>query len=181
MFAIFAFAYPILVYFGLGILDIRAMAAVLLGVIILRSAVIPNTKAIQKWGILAGTAIIAVLVFMFNDPLYLKLYPVMMSALMLGIFSASLIAPPSIVETFARLQFKGKDLPAYVVVYSRRVTKIWCGFFAMNGLIALYTVILPIEIWTIYNGCISYLLMGCLFAGEFLFRHFMMKKRNDND
>jgi len=162
---------------GLEVLNIRIIAMLLLGVMMVRFYFMPNTPAVQKWGMLGGAAVIAGLVLVFNDPLYLKLYPVMMSVLMFGVFTMSLITPPTVIETFARLHYKGKILPPHVVPYTRNVTKIWCGFFVLNACIALYTVSQPIEIWTLYNGLISYLLMGFLFIGELLFRVLIMKKR----
>lgn len=48
---------------------------------------------------------------------------------------------------------------------------VWCGFFVVNAAIALYTVVFaPMKIWVIYNGFISYVLMGILFLGEFVLR-----------
>jgi len=175
-----ALGYPILVYYGLGVWDVRVIATLLLVIMVVRSALMPNTKIIQKSGFLVGACVIAALVFLYNDPLYLKLYPVMMSALMFCIFAMSLVTPPNVIETFARLHFKKQNLPAHVVIYTRNVTKIWCGFFIINGLVAAFTVMQSMKVWALYNGLISYLLMGCLFVGEFLFRQFILKKRGDD-
>jgi len=51
------------------------------------------------------------------------------------------------------------------------VTQVWCGFFMLNGGIALATALWSsFEIWSLYNGLIAYLLMGTLFVGEYLVR-----------
>ena len=43
--------------------------------------------------------------------------------------------------------------------------------FALNALIALATVLFaPMNVWVLYNGVISYVLMGMLMLGEFLLR-----------
>ena len=66
---------------------------------------------------------------------------------------------------------RGPALPPFVVVYTRRVTQAWCLFFLCNGGIALATALwAPEAIWSLYTGIISYVLMGLLFAGEYLVR-----------
>ena len=88
---------------------------------------------------------------------------------MLAIFTASLIHPPTVIERLARLQHP--DLPPEGVRYTRRVTQIWCGFFVINGsIIAALALLHADRAWTWYTGFISYLLMGALFAGEWIYR-----------
>jgi uncharacterized membrane protein len=99
----------------------------------------------------------------------LKLYPVLINIIMLIIFGYSLITPPSIIERIARL--REPDLPPIAIIYTRRVTQIWCVFFVINGSIALGTVFWASPaIWSLYNGVISYIFMGLLFGGEYLVR-----------
>ena len=53
---------------------------------------------------------------------------------------------------------------------------IWCLFFIVNGAIALVTVLSKNQaLWTLYNGLISYLLMGTLLGGEWLYRKRVLK------
>jgi uncharacterized membrane protein len=78
------------------------------------------------------------------------------------------------IERFARL--REPELPEAGVVYTRRVTQIWCGFFVFNGGIALYVALFsPREVWALYNGLIAYLMMGVLLLGELAFRKWVMK------
>jgi uncharacterized membrane protein len=99
----------------------------------------------------------------------LKFYPVFVNAALLSAFIYSLIVPPSMVERFARL--REPELPVSAMYYTRRVTQIWCVFFAINGTIALITALwASAALWTLYNGFIAYLLMGLLFTGEYLVR-----------
>ena len=50
-------------------------------------------------------------------------------------------------------------------------------FFAGNGSLAAgLAVYASLGIWTIYNGVIAYLLMGTLFASEFLYRHWRFRR-----
>jgi uncharacterized membrane protein len=88
---------------------------------------------------------------------------------MLVIFSWSLLSPPSLIERLARLQHP--DLPSAGIIYTRRVTQVWCGFFIVNGAIALATAVWSsFEFWSLYNGVIAYLLMGILLGGEYVIR-----------
>ncbi|MGF1755265.1 hypothetical protein L4C33_16930, partial [Vibrio makurazakiensis] len=100
--------------------------------------------------------------------LRLTYYPVVVNLCMLVVFASSLRQPQTIIERLARLQ--EPDLAQSGVMYTRKVTKVWCLFFVINGSIALYTCFQSLEVWTLYNGLISYLLAGSLFSIEWLVR-----------
>ncbi|MDR1996726.1 MAG: hypothetical protein LBQ83_00110 [Candidatus Margulisbacteria bacterium] len=105
----------------------------------------------------------------YQNPLFLKLYPALISLLFLGAFGLSLSGGESIIEKFARRS--GAPLDNRARAYCRKVTLCWCAFFVFNLLMSLTSAFfLPLEWWTLYNGLIAYLLMGCLFAGEWLVR-----------
>ncbi len=105
----------------------------------------------------------------------LLFYPVVVNAVMLAVFGGSLWSAMPIVERLARLQ--EPDLPEKGVRYTRHVTQIWCGFFIINGGIALFTALYAdMSLWTARNGMIAYLLMGTLMAGEWLVRRQVMKR-----
>ena len=125
--------------------------------------------------ILVAAVAIGALVMIFNSAQYLKFYPVCISGLMLILFAVSLIRPPTVIERLARIRIP--DMPDAAIRYTRKVTIVWCGFFAINGCIALYTALYSsLEVWALYNGAISYALMGFLFAGEYLIRRRVQKK-----
>jgi acyl-coenzyme A synthetase/AMP-(fatty) acid ligase len=81
---------------------------------------------------------------------------------------------------FATIQdksIKGSLEEKLVAAYCRKVTWMWCGFFIFNGSMAAITIFFGSDIiWSVYNGGISYILMGSLFAGEFLVRKMVQKK-----
>jgi uncharacterized membrane protein len=88
---------------------------------------------------------------------------------LLALFGASLAHPPSIIERFARL--REPQLPPAAIAYTRRVTQVWCVFFAVNGSIALVTALWASDqVWALYNGLVAYVLIGLLFAGEWVVR-----------
>jgi len=100
---------------------------------------------------------------------WLRLYPVLINAMMLCTFGLSLKVGPPVIERIARLRFP--DLPPEGVRYTRKVTQVWCGFFAINGTIAAGLAFWgPWKWWTLYNGAISYALMGVLMLGEWCLR-----------
>lgn len=115
-----------------------------------------------------------------NTSILPLLYPVVSNFAVASIFAASLIYPPTVIERIARLS--EPDLDDDGVQYTRCVTKIWVGFSLINGLISLLTVLLGNnQLWMLYNGCISYILMGGLLIGEYGVRqvHKRKKKRQD--
>lgn len=110
-----------------------------------------------------------ILLAVFDSPLLLRWYPVLISVFMLGLFILSLKYGPPMVERLARL--REPQLPAKAVVYTRQVTVAWCVFFLCNGLLAAaLTLWAPLSWWMLYTGLISYGLMGLMFAIEWLIR-----------
>ena len=107
---------------------------------------------------------------LWNNTLFpLKLYPALINLGMLCLFGFSLLHPPTVIERFARI--REPDLDEAGVRYTRVVTQVWCIFFVINGSLAFFTAFFTSEaIWSLYNGCIAYILMGLLFAVEYLFR-----------
>lgn len=164
--AILTLIYPLLVYFGLGRFEPRWLALLLVGMAVLR-AIATREKV---WLVAAaGAVLLAAASALGNQLLPLKLYPVLVSVVLLIVFFTSLLHPPSIIERLARL--REPNLPPAGVAYTRRVTEVWCGFFIGNGGIALYTALYASSAtWALYNGLVSYVLMACLFAGEWLVR-----------
>jgi uncharacterized membrane protein len=176
--AVLPILYPLAVYAGLTRLDVRPIAAALLALFALRALCMPQDLRLRTWGLTAVGGALALAAYGTDDAAYLRLYPALMSAAMLAIFGASLFFPPTVVETLARLRAPKEKFPPHALAYMRSVTKLWCAFFVFNGLIAAYTVRYSLEIWTLYNGLISYLLTGALFAAEFVYRSCIVKKRN---
>lgn len=159
-------AYPLLVYAGLAHFEPQWIALLLAGVALARAFVARNAF----WWVAAGGALVlATLSMAGNALLPLKLYPVLVNAVFLCVFVASLVYPPSAIERLARLT--EPSLPAHAIPYTRRVTQVWCGFFLVNGSIALYTALWGSDaLWALYNGLVSYALMGLLFGIEWLVR-----------
>jgi uncharacterized membrane protein len=120
------------------------------------------------WMTVMVAAVVGV-VGLFSAETGVRIYPVAMNAAMLYAFARTLWHPPSMIERFARLV--EPDLDADGVRYTRKVTMVWVGFFVVNGGAALWSVFAGSWLaWTVYNGAISYMLAGLLFALEYLIR-----------
>lgn len=158
--------YPFAIYFGLGHFEPRWLALLLL---VLAVARMLSDKA-PHWRVAAICAALLVLATtLTNAALPLKLYPVVVNALMLVMFASSLWHPPSIIERWQRLETPA--LSAAGVAYARTVTWVWSWFFVVNGSIALATALWGSDkAWMLYNGTIAYCLMGALFCAEWLVR-----------
>ncbi|MBD9464836.1 hypothetical protein [Pseudomonas sp. Pdm06] len=159
--------YPFAVYFGMEHFA-PWQFGLLLGSLWLARALLGNGGAGSRW--MATTAIVfCVLLALFDSPLLLRWYPVLISGFMLGLFALSLKYGPPMIERLARL--REPQLPAKAVVYTRQVTVAWSVFFLCNGLLAAaLTLWAPLSWWMLYTGLISYGLMGLLFAIEWLIR-----------
>ncbi|MBR5194583.1 MAG: hypothetical protein IKW48_00420 [Akkermansia sp.] len=84
------------------------------------------------------------------------------------------------IERFARLASRGEPLPDSAISYCRKVTWVWVGFFCFNITVSALTALMGNwEIWTLYNGCISYILIGLLLAGEWLVRRYVQRKQSN--
>jgi uncharacterized membrane protein len=174
--------YPFAVYYGLHYFPPRFLAVILLVLLFLRIVLLKNNLAKMPW-VLPATILgsLAIIFSLFTQsPIGFKLYPLLVNCSLFTVFAFSLFKPPSVIETLARL--KEKNLNRQGVKYTEKVTFLWCTFFFVNGGISLYTALYSeIEYWMLYNGFISYVLMGSLFAGEFLVRLKVKKHHKNSD
>lgn len=111
-----------------------------------------------------------------NSELLLCLYPAAVNLGLLIAFGATLVKGPPMIEKFARL---GKSsLGPHALRHTRRVTWVWCGFFALNGAFSAYTAFAwSHAAWALYNGGIVYALIGALLVGELLWRYLIVQRR----
>ncbi|MCK9523487.1 MAG: hypothetical protein M0R76_10680 [Proteobacteria bacterium] len=164
--------YPLLVYLGLTHFAPRTVALLLLALLALRGTLfIGASKANWRQLLPVGVAGLActVTAAALQSERALLFLPVAINAIMLATFGATLWRKPSMVARFAAL--KEPHMTPRIVAYCDRVTLVWCGFFVFNGTAAALTVFSGSrEYWTLYNGLISYVLMGLLFGIEYLVR-----------
>ena len=159
--------YPFAVYYGMEHFA-PWQFGLLLGSLWLARALTAGRRPGSLWMAVVAIAF-CLLLALFDSPLLLRWYPVLISGFMLALFGLSLKYGPPMVERLARLS--EPELPDKAIRYTRQVTIAWCVFFLCNGLLATaLTLWAPLSWWMLYNGLISYGLMGLLFAIEWLLR-----------
>lgn len=94
--------------------------------------------------------------------------PVAINAVLLAAFGSTLRrGSRPMIERFARLTVT--DLGDAEQRWCRGWTWAWSLFFMLNGATAaVLAVAAPLSWWTAYNGLIAYILMGLMFAAEYV-------------
>ncbi len=162
-------AYPFIVFFGFQHVSPRVLAGVLIALWAARlaSGRLRETAATVWMGI--ASIGFAAWVWIGGDADQLRWYPVLCSGLLLGVFAMSLYRGMPVAERLARL--REPTLSPRAIWYTRQVTRAWCLFFALNSVIAAATALWGSWlVWSVYNGLIAYLIIGLLFAVEYLVR-----------
>lgn len=162
--------YSCLAYATIGSIPPVGLVLIGLGLIAVRMIGMRRMPGARRWIAclaVAGVALIALLAW--KPALAARAYPVAVSLSVAAVFALSLRYPPSIVERIARLS--EPDLPPRGVAYTRRVTGVWVVFLVINAAISLATALWGSPgLWALWNGVLSYVAMGLLFAGEYLIR-----------
>jgi uncharacterized membrane protein len=178
--AVFTVAYPLVVYVGLQRWSPHVLGLALLGLL----GGLFGLRRLSRSGGGAGlggrsdgwtdalpllAAGLLLLGVVLRQGMFVKAVPVLVSAGLLAMFGLSLRSPQSLVERLARRQ--DPELSPAKVRYCRQVTVVWCWFFVLNIAITLgLAAAAPLSWWTLYTGLVAYVLIGGLFAGEYVVR-----------
>lgn len=201
LFFVVSALYPILIFTLLVIfkVDIKILS---LSIIVLAGAGFLSVTGIRKtdknekikldWKPMLSSMLFlsaGLFCFITGKEFFLKIYSVVISATMLFVFGSTLFMPPNIIFRFATLSdksIKGSSFEDKVYNYCQKVTLVWCCFFILNGSVAALTTFsdkifglspeAARKVWAVYNGGISYVLMGTLFIVEFIIRKLVDKK-----
>ena len=158
--------YPLLVWLALGHVGPRWVALGLAALALARAAFARERFWLAVALVVASLAAASA---WFDGWTPLKLYPVVVNLALLATFAASLRRGQSFIERLARL--REPSLPPAAVAYTRRVTKVWCVFFAVNAAVSAATALwADVATWVLYNGVVAYVAMGVLMGGEWLVR-----------
>jgi len=167
-------AYPFIVYFGIKSLPPGFFGLVLLILLALRFGVLaPQERPVilPMLIIFMGYAVAAAL---SGSTQMLLFYPVLVSFSLCAVFANSLRQKESLL--LRMVLARGIPIGDHVPPYLHRLTALWAVFFALNGLVAIWTTTASMEIWTLYNGLISYLVVAALIGAEWLFRRRYRKR-----
>ncbi len=163
--------YPVAVYFLLETLGAGVLGLILIVLLAFRlnavTALLPGRAYFLLIAIfLAGDA-----TALGGGVLALKSYPTILSLILLAVFVYTLLVPPSMIERIAKLA--GSTFSDRTAPYTRKVTIVWCVFFATNAIVSGWiSVTGSMEAWAFYNGFFAYVLMGALFTTEWVVRYF---------
>lgn len=158
--------YPFLVLIGLRFLPPIALVGLLVALVVVR--LLLGRRGPTELILAAATALVVVLV-LIAPTLAVQFYPVLVSLGFAILFAATFWNPPVMIERFARVT--RPDFPDSARPWCRSWTVAWIGFFLVNAAIATWTVVYgTVAEWTLYNGLISYLLIGAMMGGEFALR-----------
>lgn len=169
-------AWPFLIGYGLASHHLQWILPLMALVLLLRVWQTRQQRGPLRYVFLSVTLAGAVLCVasLFHAHLWVLFYPVVVNLVMLVVFGGSLWTSMPMVERLARI--REPQLSPAGVRYTRKVTKVWCSFFIGNGAVALFTVLYAdLRLWTLWNGMLSYILMGTLMAGEWLVRQRVIK------
>jgi uncharacterized membrane protein len=131
-----------------------------------------------EWGAALAMSGLSAAIAVTDSEVLLRAYPIVVNAAMLTAFGATLRdGKQSMVEKFARV--RRPELDAHAVQYTRRVTQVWCGFFVLNGAVSAISAIWASRAeWALYNGVVTYLLIGVLIVAEIAWRHaFVLREK----
>lgn len=115
-----------------------------------------------------------------NSVAPLLLVPVVVNTTLLVAFGSTLYGGgPPLIERFARLQHP--DLRAEEVAWCRGWTKVWTAFFATNIVVATGLVLAQrLQAWAVYNGLLTYIVMGSFFVAEYSVRKYRFGRYNSH-
>jgi uncharacterized membrane protein len=167
-------AYPFLVYFGLQFMPPSAFGLALLVLLALRYGVLlPSERPILVPMLLIFVTY-ALTATLSGGRLMLLYYPAVVNLTLCGVFLNSLRQGDPLLLRIVRA--RGLPVSEHGPKYLYRLTGVWAAFFALNALISIWTSTQTIEVWTLYNGFLSYCLVALLFGVEYVFRHFYKRQ-----
>jgi uncharacterized membrane protein len=172
--------YPFLVYFG-----IQRFNASTFAIIILIALAVRGYSTMAMLNVWQAASLIVLVTYslvtaILNSQLMLLFYPVVASISIACVFFVSLKDKQPLLEKIAERM--GEVINKHAQHYLYWLTFIWGILLVINGVIAAYTTFyLTLKQWALYNGFISYILLGSFFMIELIFRHFYKKHKKKQD
>jgi uncharacterized membrane protein len=169
-------AAPLAIHAGITGASWPLLTPVVLAVqlIVVGAALAIQRPARIKWLVLAAVALVASLLWARDAGLSLSAMPglphaLAYSALLIG-FGMSLMPGHTAILTRMATSLRGA-LPRDLLIYTRRVTAVWCGFFAGQLLLSLCLYAwAPLTVWSFFINVLNLPLVLLLFAAEYGYR-----------
>lgn len=172
-------AYPLVFLLALRVASPRVIGLVVLALLALRLA-FGAPRRLAGWTrlglpIASGFAASTLASLWWNDALALLLTPVLVNLALFASFAASFFQRETLIETLALEQ--AGSLSSDERDYCRKVTGLWCAFLLANAAVSAKLALDDDRaLWALYVGVIAYVLMGGLFAAEFVYRHWRFRR-----
>jgi uncharacterized membrane protein len=179
---LFGLLYPCVVFVGLKWLSPRILALAIGSMLLMRAIVKFRGAACARLVPLASPAVLIAgpvgLAALLDDGRYFKLLPVIVNVGLLLAFTRTLQRGPSMVERLARAHYQ--TLAPGASLYCRRVTVVWCVFFALNSAILFWLAVrASLAVWTLYAGFLAYVVVAVIFAVEMVYRAWSFRHYED--
>ena len=170
--ALFIVASPWVLYWTLSQQQVGVAAAALIGWVIVRTIpVVVSARREQRAAALKLPAIalgFAILGWVSHNGTWLLVLPSATQATFGIVFLRSLSGTP-LIEHFARMVKPELSVPE--LAHCRRWTKVWGGYLLVLAALGLVLACwASLAVWTVYVGVLSYVLVGVLFAVEYVIR-----------
>lgn len=164
----FLLLYPLFVYFGLRVLPPSFFGMLLIVLILPRLFAAKTGDQILTLPLILLLFAYAIGATIYGRTEALLYYPVLVNLMLCVIFAVSVRSDEPLLLRVVRS--RGEKLSEHAPPYLKRLTGVWAGFFAVNASISLWTTTATLEIWTLYNGLIAYVLIAVLICAEWLYR-----------
>lgn len=171
IFGVFAVAYPFIVFWALK----KDIALKFIGFVLLLSVIFSWTRSKNTILFILGLLLCLSIIF-FNQEIFVKLYPVLMNTGVFALFAVSLKKTP-LVTKFAEKMHKTMD--EATIKYTRNATYAWAIVMGCNAVVSFITIFLSDEIWTLYNGLVSYMVIGTTMLIEYIIRKKVFHDKSD--
>lgn len=168
-------AYPLMVYFSIQDLSPLFFSVMIAALAIIKFSISTDKNSKNEIILLIASLACAVFIYFSKSEYSIKLYPVVISCFVGGLFAVSLLDKESLIERVARL--RGKTITPFAKVYTRWLTLIWSILLFINAAIALYLAYYATtESWTLYCGLLSYVFFGGFIVAEVIYRRYFVMK-----
>jgi len=168
-------AYPFLIYFGLQYLPPTFFAVTLMLLIAMRFGVlVPEERPIVIPMLLIFVCY-ATVAAVTGSQMMLLYYPAIVNFTLCGVFLNSLRQGDPLLLRIVRA--RGVPMNEFVPRYMFNLTLIWAVFFVVNGALSIWSSFVSIEVWTAYNGFLSYCLVALLIGIEYVFRYWYKRSK----
>ncbi|MFH1435718.1 MAG: 1-acyl-sn-glycerol-3-phosphate acyltransferase [Pseudomonadota bacterium] len=174
---ILGLSYPLIAYCSITHLSVRVASLIIVIILFGSFGLKVLTAGSLRLPLLLQAGAVSLILgagTMLDDPLYMKLVPVLIAVSTSANFFLSLGKTP-IIESFARM--KKPQLRPEEVDYARKVTHLWGWTMAVIAVLCLAAALQAgLKLWLILCVPVSYALIGMVFLAEYIFRKFRFRQ-----